>query len=84
MTRLRTCEVYRDTALLVIGIELHESLHGLTKAFCHLQGKVEPVAVVVCTQGAISALDMQGMPIDVDRLKTTVPGLDHLLASFSV
>ena len=81
MSILRTCEIFRDATQVIIGIESIESLHGKTRSLYYLQGKIEPVAVVVSSPGAVYALDMEAKPISLGRLREAIPELDVLIAS---
>lgn len=83
MERLRSCEIYRDDRVTVIGIESVASNYGKSAAAYQLYGKVEPVAVLVCTAGKFSAVDINGDPIDLELLRDTVPELDGILKSCS-
>ncbi len=81
MKILRTCEIFREPRLVIVGVESIESLHNKTRTLYHLQGKIEPVAVVVSFSGAIYALDMEAKPTSLDRLREALPELDVMLAS---
>ncbi len=83
MERLRTCEIYRDDKVTVFGVESVASQYGKSAAAYQLYGKVEPVAVLVCTAGGISALDMLAEPIALESLRETVPDLDGILKKCS-
>jgi len=46
-----------------------------------LFGRIEPVAVVVCTANGSYALDMDANPANLDQLRKSVPELDDTLTA---
>jgi len=76
MRRLRTREIIHNSRLTLIVVESIEFRHGETDTGCHVQGNIEPIAVVVCSPKGMYAVDMQAAPADIDQFKQDVPELD--------
>ena len=65
---LRSRLIYRDAALTVHVVESVETWHSQTSTQCHVVGKIEPLAVVVCGPEGEHAVDINAQPIDRDCL----------------
>jgi len=79
MERLRGREIYRDSLRRLIAVET-VALRRETQPVRYIHGSIEPVALVVCAEDSTFALDMEGEPTDIRRLKRDVPGLEALLS----
>ena len=82
MDSLRASEVFKVSAFKLIAVESVDLRQSRTKTGCRLHGKIEPVAVIVCSTDGTYALDMEAQAVDVDRLKQATPGLDSIMRPF--
>lgn len=82
MATLRAREIFHDAGCQLIAVESVDYQRGRTRSGCHVYGRVEPVAVIICGPDRAYALDMESGPVSLDRLKEDVPGLDAMIALF--
>jgi hypothetical protein len=83
MTALRATEIFNDAKQMLIAIESVGCRHIKTSKSYQLYGKIEPIAVIVCSSGEIYAFDMAARYILLDELRQNVPELDGIIASFN-
>ena len=82
MTVLRPRQLHVDQHLALIAIECVESYrHGSNNGY-QFSASVEPIALVICGEETVRALDMQGKAVDVDGLRQRVPGLDEKIDEY--
>jgi hypothetical protein len=79
MGTLRASEIFYGTRRRLIAIESVDFGYDKTDAVCRMQGKIEPVALIVCTPDTCYALDMQARPAAVDPLRQAIPELDAMI-----
>ena len=82
MASLRAIEVYEDSRRRLIAIQSTELAHDNASPISRLFGRVEPIALIICGADGIDALSMQAESIDLDRLRSDVPGLDSMMTSY--
>lgn len=82
MQTVRASKIFHEPGLMLVAVESIEFLHSHGNVFGHMYGRIEPLALVICRQDGIRAIDMQAGSIAVERLRSEVPGLDELLATF--
>lgn len=82
MRKVRAITIYSDSAMRVIAVESLRSYRKADGRRCQLYGELRPVAVVVCASDGISAVDIDGREIDVDRLTEDVPSLGTTISSW--
>lgn len=78
---LRARQIGVDSRHRLIFIESVDSWCAATGAAMRLFGRIEPVAVVVCTANGSYALDMDANPANLDQLRKSVPELDDTLTA---
>lgn len=79
MATMRARRVYGDSTLTLVTIESIDVGRVRTTNLCQVYGKSEPVAVVVSGPDGQYALDVEGKPVDLDRLRQDVAGLDAVI-----
>jgi hypothetical protein len=82
MRKVRATTIYSDSAMKVIAVESLRSYRNADHRRCHLYGELRPLAVVVCASDSISAVDINGRAMDVDRLSEEVPSLRTTISSW--
>lgn len=80
--RLRTSEIFRDPARVLIAVEAVQSWHRRTGSGCQTYARIKPVAVVLCSGQGAQAFDMEAEPADLDQLRQDLPELEVVVASF--
>ena len=83
MASLRATEFFNDSEHMLIAIECVDCTHMTTRASCQFYGKIEPIAVIVCSSDGIHALDMEAGFIRLEQLRQDIPELDGMIASFN-
>ena len=83
MAALRATEIFNDPGFRLIVIESVELYPGKTSAVYHCSGRLEPVAVIICSTDDRYAVDMQGGLADIEAFKRNVPELNAMLTSFN-
>lgn len=83
MASLRATEIFKDSEHVLIAIESVDFRHITTRASCQLYGKIEPIAVIVCSSDGIRVLDMEARLIRLEQLSQGIPELDGIIASFN-
>lgn len=81
MGKLRASEIFRNPRLLLIAIESISFQYNKTVKLSHLSGKIEPIAVIVCSPDRTYALDMEAKPAPFEKLREDVPELDDMITS---
>lgn len=76
MGTLRIGEIFRDSTLTLIAVESVDSRHSKTNSACQVYGKLEPIAVIVCSPNGAYALTMEAKPANLDQLRQDIPELD--------
>ena len=79
MARLRAIEVFRNPRHRLIAIQSIELAQDSASPICRLVGRVEPIALIVCSADGIIARNMRAESIDLDRLRRDVPGLNTMI-----
>jgi hypothetical protein len=79
VNRLRALEFLYHRNTRLIAVESVALRSGRSGRNCILQGRIKPVAVIVCGPQGAYALDMDARPADLSKLRATVPGLEALL-----
>jgi len=79
MSSMRVREIFNDLGIMLIVIEAVDCQHGLTDNGCRLYGSIEPIALIVCKEDAIYALDMDSKPVDYEKLRAELPELDTMV-----
>jgi len=82
MGLLRSNEIFSDATLNVIAVESLSVECQRTRAVHTIVGNLAPLAVIVCTPDAITAIDMEAQPADLARLRRDVPGLNAMIATY--
>lgn len=82
MRTFRTRPVRVDRRLALIAIESVEWHRHRSSNGCRFSAFVEPIALVVCGPEAVHAIDIQGNPVDVGKLRRTIPDLDAELGTY--
>lgn len=80
MAALRAREIINEPMLKLIAVESIDLRPRKTQIGWHCLGKMEPIAVIVCSPDGTYALDMDAQPADVERLRQDVPELDAMVA----
>ncbi len=83
MTTLRATEIFNDSKRMLIAVEAVELQQNQTGAGCHLYVNIEPMAVIVCSDDGIFALDMEAGTARLEQLSRAIPELDAMIASFN-
>lgn len=81
MATCRINEMFIDPALTLIVVEAVEFRTTSTTSGGFMFGYIAPIAVVVCHQDGITALDMQAKPASVKQLRRHIPELDAVLSA---
>jgi uncharacterized spore protein YtfJ len=84
MASLRATELFKDSKTLLIVIESVDCRQMTTRASYHCYGKIEPIAVIICSSDGIHALDMEAKLIRLEQLRQDIPELDGIIASYSL
>ena len=82
MGSLRATEVVNHDGLCLIAIESIERQHNMMELGCQLYGRLDPIAIIVCTRDRVYALDMQGRPTAIEQLLEDIPELQDIIAAF--
>lgn len=69
MGTLRASVIFSDPGRRLIAIEAVDFQSDKTHTVCRIYGKLEPVALIVCTPGTCYALDMQARPTALDQFR---------------
>jgi hypothetical protein len=84
METLRASKIYHDARFTLIAIESVVYEFGKSKHSCHLLGKLEPRAIVICSDDSVYALDRDAKLISVEQLSKDVPALAAMLTGYDV
>jgi hypothetical protein len=79
MGPLRASVIFSEPGRRLIAIEAVDFRSDITDSGCRVYGKLEPVALIVCTQDRRYALDMQARPTALDQLRQDLPELDAMM-----
>ncbi len=82
MATLRASEIFSDSGRRLIAIESVDFVCDRTGSASRLYGKIEPVALIVCTPDTHYAQDIQARPVALDQLRQDMPELDAIMAPF--
>lgn len=82
MESLRASEICRGTGFVLVALERVEYQQDKTQKLFQMYGRLEPVAVVMCGQDTVTALDITGAAISAEHLKEIITELDVLLAPY--
>lgn len=80
MGALRAREIINEPMLKLIVVESIDLRPRKTQIGWHCLGKMEPIAVIVCSLDGTYALDVDAQPADVERLRQDVPELDAMVS----
>lgn len=81
MSTCRINEIVIDPALTLIVVEAVDFQTTTTTTGGFMFGNIKPIAVVMCRQEGITALDMQARPASVEQLKRDIPELEAVLSA---
>ena len=81
MKTLRASEVHAGEAVRVIAIESVRCKPHKSGGFYWLYGRIEPTALVVCTEGETQVVSLDSREIPLDELERDIPGLRALLGA---
>ena len=79
MKTLRASEIHAGEAVRVIAIESIRCKPHKAGGFYWLYGRIEPTALVVCTEGETQVVNLDSREIPLDELEREVHGLRALL-----
>lgn len=82
MESIRASEIYRNAGFVLVALERVEYRQDKMKKLFQIYGRIEPIAVVICSPDTVTAIDMTGAPIAVDRLRGSIPNLDAILKPY--
>lgn len=82
MHSLRATEIFHDSRRMLIAIESVIYNHSTSIPGYQLYGRIEPIAVIVCSSDEIYALDTLAEITDIDHFRRDIPELDAMIASF--
>lgn len=75
MRRTRVSVICKDHGLTVLAVESLQLDHQRFRQGGMVTGSLGPIAIVVCEEQGVHALDMEMKSIDLDRLLTNTPEL---------
>ncbi len=82
MGTLRASEIFNNSGIIIIALELVDCRHSKSDAVCQLYGSIELIAVIICDEDGVHAFDTDIKPVALDRLRQGVSEFDTLIAPF--
>jgi len=79
MDTLRANEIFNDSRFKVIIVESVSLNHNKANTSCLLNGKIKPIAVIICGPDRIYALDMDAKLINLEQLRQNISELDNFI-----
>lgn len=78
MGTLRVQKIFNNSMFTLFAVESVDVRHCEANTIYRVYGRMEPVAVIVCSREGTYALDMQAKPVDIDQLRQDISGLEWL------
>lgn len=78
MDKKRITEIFSDDRFTLYAVESVEVSHTKTAAGFIWHGSLKPTAIIIHCPGKNQALDMDANPIELEKLKESIPELDRI------
>jgi hypothetical protein len=78
MNKKRISEIFSDDRFTLYAVESVEVSHTKTATGFTWHGNVKPAAIIIHSPGKNQALDMDANPIELKKLKESIPELDRI------
>jgi len=76
---LRASTIFNDSRFSLIAVESVTFQHSEALVCRQWYGSIKPIALVVCDQGHVYALDTESKPVSVCQLKQDLPELNAMI-----
>lgn len=82
MDTLRASEIFNNSRFKIITVESVSLNRRKANTSCLLNGRIKPIAVVICGPDAVYALDMGAKLISLEQLTQNIPELDDFITPY--
>ncbi|NNF17381.1 MAG: hypothetical protein HKN70_11595 [Gammaproteobacteria bacterium] len=76
---IRIREVFCSAEVTVIALEAARSYSHCSGWGCHAYLSISPVALLILSASQLLAVDVNGDPVDIEKLRRSAPDLDQVL-----
>jgi hypothetical protein len=78
MNKKRISEIFSNDRFTLYAVESVDVSHTKTAAGFTWQGNLKPTAIIIHRPGKNQALDMEANPIELEKLKESIPELERI------
>ena len=80
MRRTRVSVVFKGHGLTLLVVESLQLGHECFAQGCMVTGSLDPIAIVVCDERGVYAMNMEATSIELDRILRETPELQAYIA----